>query len=71
MSAAAALILIAAGAWWYQRPEVAACNVNYQPCVPVADDLNCPDLAFKVTVIGKDPYRLDADHDGLACEQYP
>lgn len=60
----------------YVVPVVAApvrssCNPNYSPCVPnVSYDLDCSDIGFSVAVIGSDPYRLDADHDGLGCESY-
>jgi hypothetical protein len=46
-----------------------ACDPNYTPCIPSVDhDLDCPDIGFIVQVIGGDPHRLDADHDGIACE---
>jgi hypothetical protein len=47
------------------------CEPGYSPCLPVAGDLDCPDIpAAKkpVRVSGSDPYRLDGDGDGLACE---
>lgn len=47
------------------------CNPNYSPCVPnVSYDLDCPDIGFRVTVVGSDPYRLDGDHDGYGCDSY-
>lgn len=47
------------------------CDPNYSPCVPnVSYDLDCPDIGFSVTVIGSDPHRFDADHDGHGCESY-
>ncbi|MEX1363920.1 MAG: hypothetical protein AB1Z98_12385 [Nannocystaceae bacterium] len=50
----------------------AACHPSYLPCLPVVDDLNCPDVvalgAAPVTVIGPDEYGLDADGDGIGCE---
>jgi len=48
------------------------CNPNYTPCVPnSATDLDCPDIGFKVKVIGTDVYRLDGkDKDGYGCEAY-
>ena len=49
-----------------------ACHPSYDPCLPVVDDLNCPDVvalgAAPVTAIGPDDYGLDADHDGIGCE---
>lgn len=47
------------------------CNPNYTPCLPIVADLDCsdiPDSKKPIHVIGSDPYRLDADHDGLGCE---
>lgn len=47
------------------------CEPGYSPCLPRVDDLNCSDIpAAKkpVHVTGSDPYRLDGDGDGLACE---
>lgn len=47
------------------------CDPNYTPCVPlVSYDLNCPDIGFRVTVIGSDPHRFDRDNDGYGCESY-
>jgi micrococcal nuclease len=48
-----------------------SCNPNYTPCVPnSATDLDCGDIRHPVTVVGSDPYRLDRDGDGRACESY-
>jgi hypothetical protein len=48
------------------------CHPSYDPCLPVVEDLNCPDVvamgAAPVTVVGPDDYGLDADHDGVGCE---
>lgn len=47
------------------------CEPGYSPCLPVVADLNCSDIPASkkpVRVTGSDPYRLDADHDGLGCE---
>jgi len=48
------------------------CHPSYDPCLPIVDDLNCPDVRAMglapVLVIGPDDYRLDGDHDGLGCE---
>lgn len=50
----------------------ATCHPSYVPCLPVVDDLNCPEVvalgAAPVTVIGPDEYGLDADGDGIGCE---
>ena len=47
------------------------CDPNYTPCVPnVSYDLDCPDIGHRVTVVGTDYHRLDADHDGTGCDSY-
>lgn len=47
------------------------CSPNYEPCIPVATDLNCPEIGTQVRVIGEDIYNLDADGNGIGCESYP
>jgi hypothetical protein len=52
-------------------PTGAGCEPGYSPCLPRVTDLNCDDIdAAKkpVKVTGDDPYGLDADGDGSACE---
>ena len=48
------------------------CHASYSPCLPVVDDLDCPDVVAMgkapVVVSGSDDYGLDADGDGLGCE---
>jgi hypothetical protein len=47
------------------------CQPGYSPCLPRAADLNCADIPASkrpVRVTGSDPYRLDGDGDGVACE---
>jgi hypothetical protein len=53
------------------------CDPNYSGCVPMASDVDClggsvddgPAYAVgPIRVIGTDIYRLDTDHDGIACE---
>jgi hypothetical protein len=47
------------------------CQSGYSPCLPRVADLNCSDIPSSkkpVRVTGADPYRLDGDGDGLACE---
>lgn len=52
------------------------CDPNYDPCVPVASDVDCAGgsgngpayVSGPVTVIGTDIYGLDRDGDGIACE---
>ena len=53
-----------------------ACDPNYDPCVPIASDVDCASgsgngpayVDGPVTVIGIDIYKLDRDHDGVGCE---
>ena len=48
------------------------CHPSYIPCLPIVDDLDCPDVRAMgkapVQVIGPDDYRLDRDNDGIGCE---
>jgi hypothetical protein len=47
------------------------CQPGYSPCLPRTADLNCADVPASkrpVRVTGSDPYRLDGDGDGIACE---
>jgi hypothetical protein len=47
------------------------CLAGYSPCLPAVGDLDCADIddSLKpIHVSGGDPYRLDSDGDGLACE---
>ncbi len=49
----------------------AGCQPGYSPCLPRVADLNCADIPASkrpVRVTGSDPYRLDGDGDGWACE---
>lgn len=54
----------------------AQCDPNYDPCVPVATDVDCAGgsgngpayVAGPVTVTGTDIYDLDRDGDGTGCE---
>ena len=49
----------------------AGCQAGYSPCLPRVADLNCddiPDSKKPIRVTGSDPYRLDGDGDGYACE---
>jgi micrococcal nuclease len=55
------------------KPKSASkCHPSYDPCLPIVDDLDCPDVRrmgkAPVDLIGPDVYRLDRDHDGLGCE---
>lgn len=53
-------------------PPAGGCHPSYSNCLPIVGDLNCPDVRAMgkapVQVLGSDPYRLDADNDGLGCE---
>jgi uncharacterized protein DUF1524 len=52
-------------------PPGGQCEPGYSPCLPIVDDLDCGEIsdALKpIHVTGDDPYRLDADDDGLGCE---
>ncbi|WP_327639707.1 G5 domain-containing protein [Kribbella sp. NBC_00482] len=60
-----------------EEPEQSGgCDSNYSGCVPIASDVDCsggsgngPEYVDgPIDVIGSDIYRLDADHDGIACE---
>lgn len=51
------------------------CTPGYSPCLPPASDYDCeggsgdgPKYTGYVTVTGSDPYDLDNDGDGVACE---
>lgn len=52
------------------------CTPGYSPCVPVASDVDCaggsgngPEYVDgPITVTGSDPYDLDRDGDGTACD---
>lgn len=58
------------------QEESSGCDPNYSGCVPIASDVDCsggsgngPEyVAGPIEVLGSDIYRLDADHDGIACE---
>ncbi|MET3424117.1 hypothetical protein BJ973_003329 [Actinoplanes tereljensis] len=53
-----------------------SCDPNYEPCVPIASDVDCArgrgnGPAFvdgPIRVIGDDIYDLDRDGDGIACD---
>ena len=53
------------------NPSASGCQAGYSPCLPRRADLNCSDIPPSkrpVRVSGSDPYRLDGDGDGIACE---
>ena len=56
-------------------PQPANCTPGYSPCLTPAPDYDCaggsgngPAYTGPVRVTGSDPYDLDADGDGYACE---
>ena len=55
-------------------PTTGTCHPAYPSrCIPPAPpDLDCPDIAARVTVDHRhgDPHRFDADGDGVGCESY-
>lgn len=52
------------------------CDANYEPCVPVASDVDCAGgsgngpayVQGPVRVVGTDVYGLDRDGDGIGCD---
>jgi endonuclease YncB( thermonuclease family) len=51
--------------------DLSGCHPDYDPCLPIVDDLDCPEIGMLVYILGDDPYRLDGrDNDGLGCEAY-
>lgn len=57
-------------------PPAQNCTPGYKPCLPPASDYDCaggsgdgPEYAYgPIYITGSDPYDLDADGDGVACE---
>jgi hypothetical protein len=56
-------------------PPPDGCHLSYDPCVPIASDVDClggsgngPVYTGTVRVIGFDEYGLDDDGDGVGCE---
>jgi micrococcal nuclease len=50
---------------------VGPCDPSYPDvCIPPAPpDLDCGDITYRrFRVVGRDPHRFDADHDGVGCE---
>ncbi|WP_236718494.1 G5 domain-containing protein [Actinoplanes sp. TFC3] len=62
----------------YEEPDGGDgnCTPGYDPCVPVASDVDCAGgsgngpayVDGPITVTGSDPYELDRDGDGIACD---
>ncbi|MBM6405409.1 PASTA domain-containing protein [Phycicoccus sp. CSK15P-2] len=60
-----------------KKPTIlaASCTPGYDPCLPPASDYDCaggsgngPAYTGPVRVTGSDPYDLDRDGDGVACD---
>lgn len=59
-----------------QAASRGGCHASYEPCVPIATDVDCAGgsgngpayVQGPVKVMGADEYRLDADKDGIGCE---
>ena len=59
-----------------EEPAGSNCTPGYDPCLPPASNYDCAGgsgngpkyVEGPVRVTGSDPYRLDADHDGIGCE---
>lgn len=54
-----------------QKGASKSCTPGYSPCLPRGSDLDCDEIPASkkpVRVTGSDPYRLDADNDGVGCE---
>lgn len=51
------------------KPPERECHPSYSACLPITTDLDCGEISQRnFRVLGSDPYRLDADNDGIACE---
>jgi hypothetical protein len=56
--------------------SAAPCDPNYDPCVPIARDVDCAGgtgdgpayVRGPVRVVRRDIYDLDRDNDGIGCE---
>ncbi|NLE80548.1 MAG: hypothetical protein GX610_13360 [Rhodococcus sp.] len=56
-------------------PPAQNCHSSYDPCVPIASDVDCeggngngPVYTGPVRVTGPDEYGLDRNNDGFGCE---
>ena len=74
------IVLIFSSFFGVYATSVAAegCDPNYTgACVPIASDVDCANgsgngpayVQGPVYVVGSDIYKLDRDHDGVACER--
>lgn len=56
--------------------KASSCDPNYEPCVPIATDVDCAGgsgngpayVQGPVRVIGVDVYGLDSDGNGVGCQ---
>jgi hypothetical protein len=61
------------GTYVAPAPPAPKCDTNYSGgCVPIVSyDLDCPDIGFRVYVVGNDKHGFDGrDNDGIGCESY-
>jgi hypothetical protein len=51
-------------------PSTSGCEPAYPTvCIPRGPDLDCGDISYRRFVVNPpDPFRFDADHDGIGCE---
>ncbi|HEY5423922.1 MAG TPA: thermonuclease family protein [Ilumatobacteraceae bacterium] len=51
-------------------PSTSGCVPAYPTvCIPEGPDLDCGEISFRRFVVNPpDPFRFDADHDGIGCE---
>jgi len=53
----------------YDNVSVRVTEMNPSSVI-LGDNMNCEDLLQRnITDLGTDPNRLDADHDGIGCEE--
>ena len=77
MSLRIIVLLFAVGSLINSTHAQSECHPSYDPCVPIASDVDCAGgrgngpvyVRGPIRVIGPDVYRLDRDGDGIACER--
>lgn len=68
--------VVAIGTYVEPEDDGGECAPGYDPCVPVASDVDCAGgsgngpayVDGPIRVTGSDPYDLDRDGDGIACD---
>jgi resuscitation-promoting factor RpfB len=68
--------VVAVGTHEEEEETGGGCTPGYSPCVPVASDVDCAGgsgngpayVDGPIRVTGSDPYDLDRDGDGIACD---